>query len=381
MNLRRKLLLGAFALLPLLALSNSSLWIDEANSALKAIQPSASSWWQVMASEKGSDLQMPFYMFYLWAWEKIAGHSELALRLANVPWLAVAHFALYRLCRRRGYDPLPLLAIASVNPFLWFYLNEARPYLMQYAASCMVLCGLSGMFAPKENGTNTDAWYFAKGILILAGTSLLATLWVAGALAAFAFLFFRLRRRIQTRELAILGATFIPLIALAGYYLWTLSQGARGSSVGQMEFRNVAYAAFQLAGFRRTRTWRPAHQGTRTDGVSWISPSVIHAGCRALCRARAITSNNPATRESNGACCCFDLRPGSRNRSCHLLLYHGFSFVRQASHASYSARFNRSSHRSGEAMANAMEGNRRRYDHSVVSFCAFVTLCRPTSKG
>jgi hypothetical protein len=121
---------------------------------------------------------------------------------------------------------------------------------MQYAGSCMVLCGLGGMFAPaRKNATRLDFWFFVTGILVLAGSSLLATLWAASAIAAFAFLSFHLRRRLPTKELLILGAILILLTALAAFYLWTLWQGARGSNAGQMEIRNVPYAAFQLLGF------------------------------------------------------------------------------------------------------------------------------------
>src|ERR1700732_5347342 len=53
-----------------LAITNQSLWIDEASSAAKAGQNSLAGWWTKLVAEKGSDLQMPFYMFYLWAWCK-----------------------------------------------------------------------------------------------------------------------------------------------------------------------------------------------------------------------------------------------------------------------------------------------------------------------
>ena len=78
------LVLGALVI-GALALTNQSLWIDEGNSAAKALQPSLARWWTTLVAEKGSDLQMPFYMFYLWAWCKAFGTSEIALRSANVP--------------------------------------------------------------------------------------------------------------------------------------------------------------------------------------------------------------------------------------------------------------------------------------------------------
>jgi hypothetical protein len=249
MRLRRALTVCVVALLPLLAFSNDSLWIDEANSALKAMQPSLTSWWHVLVSEKGSDLQMPFYMFYLWAWEKMAGHSELALRLANVPWLALAHYSLYRLCRRSGYDPLPLLALAGLNPFLWFYLNEARPYVMQYAGACMVVCALGEMArASRGNITSSHIW-FLLGLLILASSSLLGVVWAASAVVAFVFLSFHCRRQLRGIDLFPFFVALILLAALAAFYLWTLSKDSRGSEAGKMGINNVLYSIFELFGF------------------------------------------------------------------------------------------------------------------------------------
>ncbi len=250
MTLSRRSFYWLVVFLPLLALSPESLWIDEANSALKAMQPSVSSWWQLLTSEKGSDLQMPLYMFYLWFWEKIAGHSELALRLANVPWLFVGHYSLYRLCQRRGINPLPLLAMASVNSFLWFYLDEARPYVMQYAGSCLVISGLDTMLGPSRAGKNSRGLELAlAGILVLAASSLLGMAWAASAIVALLFLVMHLRWRLRSGETWWVAGTALGLAALTAFYFWTLEFGARGSSIGQMDLRNLAYAAFELFGF------------------------------------------------------------------------------------------------------------------------------------
>src|SRR3982751_5499296 len=169
--------LACSAVVAAFAITNQSLWIDEANAAMKAVQPSLGAWWDTLVTEKGSDLQMPLYMFYLWAWEKIAGHSEVALRFANIPWLLAAHYALFRTARRRELKPWPLLLITSVNPFLWFYMNEARPYVMQYAGSCLVICALSEFLngSPRrdyDDGTSSALWFLTAGTILLGGSSM-----------------------------------------------------------------------------------------------------------------------------------------------------------------------------------------------------------------
>src|SRR5581483_417383 len=70
----------------LAAISHQSLWIDEALTGGKASQRTLADWWRMMVEVKGSDLQMPLYMVYLWGFAKVFGASEWALRAANIPW-------------------------------------------------------------------------------------------------------------------------------------------------------------------------------------------------------------------------------------------------------------------------------------------------------
>ena len=46
--------LAVLAAAAALAVSGQSLWIDEANTAFKARQPTLSGWWQTLAAEKAT---------------------------------------------------------------------------------------------------------------------------------------------------------------------------------------------------------------------------------------------------------------------------------------------------------------------------------------
>src|SRR5208337_237914 len=70
-----------------LALNSQSFWIDEATTAEIARQHSLAEWWQAMLKDHGSNTQMPIYMIYVWAWEKVWGTGEWAMRTSNLPWL------------------------------------------------------------------------------------------------------------------------------------------------------------------------------------------------------------------------------------------------------------------------------------------------------
>lgn len=232
------------------ALTSQSLWIDEANSALKATQPSIASWWQVLVSEKGSDLQMPSYMFYLWCWEKLAGHSELVLRAANVPWFFIAQAGLFQAARRCKVNPVPLLALASINPFVWFYLNEARPYVMQYAGACLLCLVLASAAHDPPSGTKPAMiWIFVAGLLILCASSLLGVLWSAFAGLAWVYLIRRDFGDLLRAERLIPLAGCAFLLGLLGlYYVWTLNIGGRASSIGGTDFSNLAFVLYELLG-------------------------------------------------------------------------------------------------------------------------------------
>src|SRR5204863_234078 len=145
-----------------------SFWIDEALTAVKAMQPTFNSWWQAMAQEKASDLQMPLYMFYAWAYEKPFGSGEWALRLANLPWFLLGAVSFIRAfssrpgaagffhndqqhadegvhapCLNRTWTGTLLLSFSVLfSPFAWYYLDEARPYAMQIGAGLMIAAAL-----------------------------------------------------------------------------------------------------------------------------------------------------------------------------------------------------------------------------------------------
>ena len=65
------------------AISRQSFWIDETETAMKAVQPTLAGWWQLLYAEHNSNLQLPLYMFYIWGWARVFGASEFALRAAK----------------------------------------------------------------------------------------------------------------------------------------------------------------------------------------------------------------------------------------------------------------------------------------------------------
>jgi hypothetical protein len=203
-----------------------------------------------MTSEKLSDLQMPFYMFYAWGWARCFGTDEWVLRAANLPWFigGVLAFSV----SFRGSSRLFAALIATLSSFAWFYLDEARPYAMQLGASLCIAAALRHLHATavlNELGAGR-VWAFCVSVGVLAGTSLLAVFWSGAALA---ILFAALG---WSRVIAMMKAARLAWIALAAwfvclaaYYGWTLSVGARASAAGATSLQNALFIVYELLGF------------------------------------------------------------------------------------------------------------------------------------
>jgi hypothetical protein len=231
----------------MLAISGQSFWIDEAYNGWKSSQPTLSGWWHEMVKWDGSDLQMPFYMAYSWAWEKVFGHGEWGLRAANLPWVLLGVLAVPR--RQAAF-----LVLVAVSPFAWYYMDEARPYAMQLGAT-MVMAGAlwrlandSGAGQTETTGSGKWVWCYCAGLVVLAGSSLLGVIWDAAAIgAALAVLGWRRMLALGRANRAAVVVTAVVLLALAPYYLWTLKHGARAAQI-RGGIGNAVFAVYEVSG-------------------------------------------------------------------------------------------------------------------------------------
>lgn len=270
-------------LVSIAAISNQSLWIDEAQSASKAIQPSLSAWWATMVFEKGSDLQTPFYMLYLWSWEKVFGATEIALRAANIPWFVAAASALLWSFRRERRLRMSLFALILTSAFLWYYVNEARPYLVLYSFACITASCLFSLMADEASAqSSTWFYFFCVGLIGLCATSMIAVPWALGAILAAAYwLGFRQVRGLLSRFRYSASATAIALAALGFYYVWTLTSGARASAISNTNIANVVFIFYELAGLGGLGPGRLALRETGVGAIRHFIP-MLTAGLLAV---------------------------------------------------------------------------------------------------
>ncbi len=260
------------------AITTQSFWIDEASTGTVSAQSTLAGWWQAMLADRGSTAQMPLYTIYTWSWEKIFGHHEWWLRLSNLPWLALGLLAIPR--RQTAF-----LLLVVFSPFVWFYLDEARPYIMQTGAGLLLL-GILWQLA----GTSSDSdqpgmregiltGFFCFGLVALSGSSLLGMIWAGAACAtALIVLGWPGSLRLARQNMLALVVTSLALIALAGYYLWTLKRRF-GAAPGSTGIGNTLFTFYELFGFAGLG---PGRNQIRENGLSTFHPFVIPLALQAV---------------------------------------------------------------------------------------------------
>ena len=251
-----------------LAVTSQSFWMDESSTGLTAFQPTPGTWWRSLLLNGGSNSQMPFYMFYVWFWEKIFDPTEWMLRAANIPWLVLGFLAVPR---RQG---LFLFTLAA-SPFLWYYLNEFRPYIMQVSSSLLMLGAVWRLAEmPESNRAHEKIWVgcFGLGAILLAGSSLLGVIWMAaGGAAAAAVLGWRRSWQVLCRNWIVPVVMGPLLLVLAAYYLWSLKHGAR-AVLGFTNVSNVLFVFYELTGFSG---FGPGRLDIRSGGLAVFRPFLV----------------------------------------------------------------------------------------------------------
>jgi hypothetical protein len=302
------LIVAAILLAACVAISGRSLWIDEACTAMKALPTTLSGWWQALSGDRSADLQMPLYMFYVWGWARIFGAGEWSLHAANAPWFiggALAFVFAFPAGDRRRFAAA---AAVILCPFAWYYLDEARPYTMQLGASLLLLASLLRLarsVTPVERveppvssiehgtsnrleaagvldlaaegagfppGTGSNVLLYLLGLVVLSGSSLLGMVWAGAALLTVpAVLSIPRTIGLARRYWYLWIAAGAFLLLFTGYYLWTLSLGARASASATTTVGSAMFIGYELLGFSGLG---PGRLELRTAGAGALRSSL-----------------------------------------------------------------------------------------------------------
>jgi hypothetical protein len=269
----KKLALLALCLLvSFTSVSTQSFWIDEGNSAFRAIQPTLSEFWVHNIRFGGSDLQMPGYMLSLWAWEKIFGSSEYALRAMNIPFFLVAVCAILFAFQEKPLTRHFFASLLCLSPMVWIYMDEARPYILQLCGATLMLIGMVNQ-GRNPISIEKNLALFCIGMLILCAASLTSVVFAFFFALGYMAILLKQKKLHQiflSRWILFTPAsTLLILLSLGAYYLWTLRMGVGASNAANTSLSSLAFAFYELLGFMGLG---PGRLELRSQGIASLSP-------------------------------------------------------------------------------------------------------------
>lgn len=274
----RRLAVGIFATIQvaimLLAITNESLWIDEFWNAYFANLGSVRELYELLLIPSGS--QTPLHFTYNYFWGQIVPTSELGLRLANLPLFVIGQLSLFWALRAYPKKFAYLfLALSALHPMVWQYANEARPYIMIYAGSEMILAYILHLHATKANGGRVSTLFsaiFAVGSILLFGASLLGVFWVFAAclyIANFHYQHLDWRYLKSGGTVALVGIFLATTSLLSIYYLNSLLQGGGASRISSTTAATLLFDGYELLGLSGIG---PGRLELRETGLTSLGP-------------------------------------------------------------------------------------------------------------
>jgi mannosyltransferase len=143
------------AAIRILTIDNQSFWTDEALTAYEAHLPFGAMLNTVVHVETTP----PLYFVLIWGWAHVFGTTEVALRsistLAGIATVPIAYLSARELVSRRA--GVLAAAFVAVNPFMIWYSQEARAYMLVAA-----LTGASFLFfarARRDPSRHNLGWW------------------------------------------------------------------------------------------------------------------------------------------------------------------------------------------------------------------------------
>jgi hypothetical protein len=252
----------------ILAPSDRSLWIDEGWSARMIMAPgNLSQWWQMTLQDSAAMATQFGHSLTGLLLGKIFGYSEHGLRMANIVWAfaGVAAFALAG--RKLGLPWLPL--VFAANPFVWFYVDEVRPYAMQLAAGSWMMLAFLHITSPDTSAGSRTLWIniFWLSCFIVYAASVLGAFSIAAACCAAGAVWL-FTRRVPQRGVWLSSVVWVVLLvcltAFHAYFMFVESkEGSKQWTPGLM---NVAFSIYEISGLIGWGPTRDAIRATVKEG-------------------------------------------------------------------------------------------------------------------
>jgi hypothetical protein len=203
------------------------LWLDENFSATIAAQPSLRG----LVNWCLNELSGPLYYSMLWAWEKVAGDSNVALRIPTLFFsMAAPAFLLWK-----GHEDRTIRYLWAVNIALWRpgfdIATEARPYSLMLLLGCVqAVCFLQLMRGPTT--ARAAIWASVSSLAVL--THYHAA--VIAGIQGVAYLMFWRGKALRTWPAAFV---LVPMAAWMNWHLHIV-----------LNFAGSGYSWYQLLSWR-----------------------------------------------------------------------------------------------------------------------------------
>ena len=232
-----------------LSIRGTSLWTDEAFSAWEASHRTFGGLIHALFTGDSSDLQVGFYHSYLFGWVQIVGHSEYALRAANMPFalifsLAIVYTSVAILKSRWAWIP------AGMLPFIWQFTSEVRGYMASLAFSAASVALLISFLRARNAPEARRRVWLLLGCLLLGSMFHMLFLLAVPPLLVLTVLLSRRHTGILWREWRWPAVTFaLPFIALAAFLAWTFTRASILYDYPAPGLRQMSSVAYEIAGF------------------------------------------------------------------------------------------------------------------------------------
>jgi 4-amino-4-deoxy-L-arabinose transferase-like glycosyltransferase len=156
-------LIALAAAIRILTINNQSFWTDEALTAYEVRLPFGA----MMSTVTHVETTPPLYFVLVWGWAKLFGTSEIALRsistLAGIALVPIAYASAKELASR--WAGVIAAALVTVNPFLIWYSQEARCYML---LATLTAAGFLWFVRAREDPSGRNlAWWAACSALAL----------------------------------------------------------------------------------------------------------------------------------------------------------------------------------------------------------------------
>ena len=261
-----------------LAITHQSLWMDEGFTVWFASQRTIAAFFTTLIGSRGApgDPQMIFYLLYIWAWVKLWGASEVALRAANIPFAILLLGTVSWASRTLFRQPYAWM-LFCLSPFMWFYMNDARPYVAVMAfAAVAVVAELAYLMRPAEYRVAAP-WCCLVAMILTWGSHILGV-FLFPSLAILAIALTEKQPAARKRFLqdwSLPALALLPIfLGLGAFFLWASRLGVNMQR-GEAGTANLAFVFYEFLGFAglgpsRSNLRANPHVGTLFSYWPWL---------------------------------------------------------------------------------------------------------------